>query len=303
MTLPNFIILGAAKAGTTSLYRYLCQHPQIYMSPVKETNFFSLEGHRLDFSGPGDREHIGSFAITEFEAYQALFQAVASERAIGEASPMYLYSRRAPANLARRLPQVKLIAMLRDPAERAFSQYVYFVRDRREPLTDFREALEQCEPRRQSGWEWAWQYVEVGFYGRQLSRYWEMFDARQIRVYLYRDFCHRPDEILRDIYRFLDVDETFAPDVSTRHNVSTLPRSRRLAALCTNPHPAKSLLKQALPERLRQRLKATVTKYNSVRPQLSDEMREYLIEIYREDVLKLQDLIDRDLSHWLRKPR
>jgi len=80
VTMPNFIIIGAAKAGATSLYRYPSQHPQIYMSPVKETNFFSLEGHRLDFSGPGDREHICSFTRTEFKEYQA----VASERAVGD---------------------------------------------------------------------------------------------------------------------------------------------------------------------------------------------------------------------------
>ena len=83
MIKPNFLIIGAAKAGTTSLYAYLKEHPQIYMSPLKETNFFALEGEQPLFQGPGDQEYINNFAITKLEDYGILFQEVANEIAIG----------------------------------------------------------------------------------------------------------------------------------------------------------------------------------------------------------------------------
>ena len=303
MTLPNFMVIGAAKAGTTSLYHYLKQHPQIYMSPVKETNFFSLEGHPLDFSGPGDQTHICSFTTTTIEKYRTLFEAADSERAVGEASPMYLYSERAPANIASYVPKVKLIAMLRDPAQRAFSQYLYFLSDQREPLTDFAQAVAQCEQRRRAGWEWAWQYIDVGFYGRQLSRYFDLFAPGQIRVYIYRDFCRAPIETMQDIYRFLEVDDSFVPDTSTRHNLSKIPRSKRLGRFVAEPNPVEALLKRVLPLEMRRAVMAVVTDWNTARPTLQEDVRRRLIELYREDILRLQDLIHRDVSHWLEMPQ
>ena len=96
MVMPNFLVIGAAKAGTTSVYEYLKQHPQIWMSPLKETNFFALEGETLNFRGPGDQDYINRFSITKIEDYLNLFQGVSNQVAIGEVSPLYLYSPKAP---------------------------------------------------------------------------------------------------------------------------------------------------------------------------------------------------------------
>ncbi len=124
MNKPNFLIIGALKAGTTSLFNYLMQHPQIYMSPVKEPKFFALVGEYLD---PKKREILGK-CVVDIEEYRALFDNVTTEKAIGEASAIYLSSRRAPGRIQHYILNVKLIAILRDPVERAYSHFLHNVR-------------------------------------------------------------------------------------------------------------------------------------------------------------------------------
>ncbi|TCJ15544.1 sulfotransferase, partial [Rubrobacter taiwanensis] len=184
MTLPDFLVIGAGKAGTTSLYYYLRQHPQVYMSPTKETNFFALEGQRVAFRGPGVEERINAWTITELSEYERQFAGVRGERAVGEVCPLYLYSERAAERIKRHVPEVRLIAVLRDPAERAYSSFLMLRRSGREPLEDFAAALEAEDRRVAGGWEYAWHYRRAGYYHEQLSRYYALFDPAQIRVYL-----------------------------------------------------------------------------------------------------------------------
>ena len=177
MTMPNFLVIGAAKSGTTSLYHYLGQHPQVYVSPVKEPNFFALEGEKPDFRAPGSEERINSWSVTDVEAYRALFEGAGEEEALGEASAMYLYSEKAPGRIRHHLPNTKLVAVLRDPVERAYSSFLHLKRNGREPLDDFVEALEAEERRIRDNWEWIWHYKNMGFYHEQLRRYHEAFGA------------------------------------------------------------------------------------------------------------------------------
>ncbi len=189
MTLPNFLIIGAAKSGTTSLYVYLMQHPEIYMSPVKETHFFSFDSESKMTKGPGDPIHK---AITDFNEYQALFDGVTDEKAIGEASTSYLYRPEAPGRIHKILPDAKLIAILRNPADRAFSAYMHVVRDERETAKDFAEALSYEENRKAAGWEPIWHFTSVGHYYEHLKRYYDLFHPDQIKVYLHEDLNDHP---------------------------------------------------------------------------------------------------------------
>lgn len=262
MTLPNFLIIGAAKAGTTSLYRYLDQHPQIYMSPIKEPNFFALEGQPLDFCGPGDAQYIRRFSVTDPDAYEALFAGVRDEVAVGEASALYLYSPAAPVNICHYAPQMKLIAILRHPVERAYSAFLHLLRDEREPLTDFSCALGAEETRVRRGWEHIWHYRRMGFYAEQLWRYYRHFGRDQIRVYRYEELRDEPERLTADIFEFLGVDPSFTPDMSVRHNAPRL-------------EPA-------------------------ARPPLCPKVRRYLLAHYRDPTLELQKLLQQDLGSWLR---
>ncbi|HHP7229388.1 MAG TPA: sulfotransferase [Xenococcaceae cyanobacterium] len=294
--MPNFLIIGAAKAGTTSLYSYLKQHPQIYMSPIKEPRFFALEGEKLDFRGP--TQSINQTSVTTLAEYHQLFQEVTTETAIGEASTVYLSSPKAPERIKHHLPDVKLIAILRDPSERAFSSYTHLVRDGYETLS-FTEAIAAEAIRIEENWQPLWYYQKRGFYYQQLQRYLELFKPEQIKIYLYEDLAIDSAALIQDVTRFLGVDDTFTPD-STRKNVSGIPKNRLLQNLLTKKNPIKSVLKPLLPEPLRQSVLQSLTKSNlGAKPTLSSEMRQKLIAIYREDILKLQDLIHRDLSQWL----
>jgi len=294
---PSFIVIGAAKAGTTSLYRYLGQHPDIFMSPVKEPRFFALEGHPLDFRGPGD-ERVKEKTVTTLEAYRKLFDGVRNERAAGEASVVYLHHEGAPARIAQHVPDVKLIAMVRHPVDRAYSGYLYHRRDGWEPLDRFEDALRE-EPRRlAAGWYYAWGYRDQGFYYRSLSRYFERFDRQRIRIYLYDDFSRDPRAVLADMFRFLEVDDRFEPDVSMRHNPSGQPRSPRIQRFLTRRHPLKEAVKRIIPEDWGHRLISFVMPANLDRPALAPETRAEMIEGYREDTARLEDLIGRDLSAW-----
>jgi hypothetical protein len=297
MTMPNFLIIGAMKAGTTALYSYLKQHPEIYMSPVKEPNFFAFESERLNFSAPQDKKGINRTSITSIDSYRALFLGVTSEKAIGEASHWYLYSPKAPGRIQHHVPKMKLIVVLRDPVERAYSQFLHFIRDGQEPLTDFARALQEEETRIRNNWAFG-RYASRGFYHAQLIRYFDAFDRSQIKIYLYEDFRDDPNGVLPDTFRFLGVNEAFVPEMSVRPNVSGVPNNRALHALLTKPERIKAILKPYLSPKVL-RFARALRDRNLAKPQLAQEERRQMVEVYREDILQLQDLIGRDLSKWL----
>jgi hypothetical protein len=268
------------------------------MSPIKEPKFFAFEGMILDFRGPRD-ENLNRGTITEIEAYRALFRDVSKELAIGEASPIYMYNYRAPERIKHYIPNMKIIAILRNPAERAYSSFIGLIRDGREPLSDFAEALREEETRTSNNWSFFWHYKQRGFYYVQLKRYFDLFKREQIKIYLHEDFRDHPLVVLRDIFRFLDVDDNFAPDVSLKHNVSGIPRNRALHILLAKPNSIKSVLARAIPQGLRSRIRLGLIHRNLVKTPLRSNMRKQLVQDYREDILRLQDLIQRDLSRWL----
>ena len=293
-TLPNFLIIGAAKAGTTALHKYLQQHPQIYMTPTKETNFFAFEGEEIDFRGIGD-EALEEFSITDIDTYQAQFTGVTTESAIGEACPSYLYYPQAASRIKKYIPDVRLIVILRNPVDRAYANFLHTVRDDRESHTDFALALQDEAKRIANNWEWFWHYLQVGFYGKQLQQYYEIFPSSQIKVYLYEDLKANAIALVQDIFRWLKVDDTFVPDMALRPNKSGMPKNKLLHQILTKPNPVKTLLKPLFPAKIRQKIQHQ----NLNTPQLSPEVKEQLLNIYRADILQCQDLINRDLEPWL----
>ncbi len=299
MPLPNFLILGAMKAGTTSLYRYLSQHPQIYMSPVKEPRFFAPESHSATATQTGDRPVKSSF-VGDLDAYRALFDGVTTETAIGEASPIYLYSPNAPGRIRHQLPDVKLIAVLRHPAERAFSHYLHVWQSGREPLNSFADAIAAEDQRIHDNWSSLWHYRQRGFYYQQLKRYFDRFDATQIKICLAEDLRTATTATLADLYRFLGVDDSVKLDVFKKHNTAKqTPKNAWLHQFLTQKNPFKSVLKPLIPTQLRQRVRDRAIASNLVTPQMLPEIHQQLTDGYRDDILQLQTLINRDLSHWL----
>lgn len=301
--LPNFLVIGAGKSGTTSLYHYCKEHPEVYMSPVKEPRFFAFEGQKLDFRGPGDQEMNSRMSsarvITDIKEYEVLFRGVTDEKAVGEASPAYLHNPEAPGRIKKRIPDAKLVAILRNPADRAYSAFLHQVRHGREPCQEFTEALREEGARAQKNWAPNWRYKGIGFYHAHLKRYFETFGPDRIRVYLHEDLKRNPAGTMRDVYRFVGVDDSFRPDTATRHNEAGVLRNGLLRAAVSRSGaliPAVKNALQMLPAETRGRIRKSVFVEP---PPLDPKVRGELLEEYREDILKLQDLIGRDLSGWL----
>lgn len=303
MTMPNFLVIGAAKCGTDSLCDYLGQHPQIYMCPNREPNFFIADGQGdIPYRGPGDREVLKAWDmwVSSLDRYQALFSGVSDEKAIGEGTTWYLYDERAPKLIHHYIPEAKLIAILRNPVDRAYSAYNMLLRDGRETIQDFAQALAAEDERVRAGWEPMWHYRRMGFYYSQLKRYYDTFDAAQIHVVLHDDFNSRPSDVLRELFQFLQVKEQFQPDTSERRNVSLVPKHHAYNRLISGQNPVKAAVKVMLPIELRQRIKSGLVSRNLSKPApLRTDTRHQLIDVFRADILDLQTLINRDLGSWL----
>jgi hypothetical protein len=265
------------------------------MCPIKEPNFFAIEGEKLDLVRPKDgmakrwaRRSFTNGMITDIEAYRALFAGVSDEVVIGEASPLYLITPKAPERIKHHLPNAKLIVILRNPVERAYSAHVLKELYGGEERVGFGQAIRD---------------IYWGLYYTHLKRYFDIFDRAQIRIYLYDNFKTNSVGVLQDIFQFLCVSETFMPDLSVQYNAGGIPRNRVWRAFLIGLGPAKSVLKPLVPTALRP---GAVSLLRSLQgrafvkpPPLDPGARAELIQIYREDILKLQDLIQRDLSAWL----
>jgi len=300
MSLPNFFIIGAAKSGTSSLYMYLKQHPEIYMSPVKEPHFFSFDAQSKLTKGPGDPI---PNAITDFEQYRSLFDGVCDEKAIGEASTSYLYRPEAAHRIHDVLPGAKLIAILRNPAERAFSAYMHVVRDGRETAGSFSEALKLEDARKKDNWDPIWHFTSVGRYYEQLARYYQRFSRDQIKIFLYQELLNRQQALLEESFRFLGVNPNFTPDSSVKFNISGEQKSQVLyklfKSIFNHPNPVRWISRYIIPERWRWKVTNWVRERNLKDNQIPPEKKSELITFYRPEILRLEQLIEKDLSHWL----
>jgi hypothetical protein len=300
MTLPNFIILGAAKSGTSSLWNYLQQHPEIFMSRPKEPNFFVFEGLKLPpDSGPAAPEilyqRLYKETITDFDRYQSLFDKVTDEKAIGEASVRYLYYPQAATQIKKYLPDVKTIALLRNPVDRLYSHYVMNIRHLLEPLP-LLEALAKEEERIANNWGWDWHYVKVGLYYNQIQQYLDIFGKEKVKVVIYDDLRANTLGVVQDIYQYVGVDDTFTPKIDKKTREGYLPKSMTVHRLVETPNPIRTSLEKLLPPQTYRNFIRSVKNLNSgAIPPLSDRLREKLQLIFREDILKLQVLLDREL--------
>jgi len=300
MPFPNFIVIGAARCGTTSLHHYLGQHPQIFMCPVKEPNYFAFDGELGTLRGPGIG-HLIENSVVNRNDYLALFRAVRDETAIGEVSPRYMIAEGCAARIRKNIPAVRLIAILRHPVERAWSGFIGHKKDGWESCEDFRSAF-AAEPSRRAAGQSMGLHFAAGRYADQLEPYFGQFAREQIHVVLYEDLLANPASLVAGLFRFLDVDPDFEVDVSIRHNPSGEFRNRGLRWLWQHSEKFRRNVRGAIPEGLRNRAYRHVTR-NLKRRELPPELRMEFTEYFREDIQRLSSLIDRNLDHWLAPPQ
>jgi Sulfotransferase family len=311
---PNFFIAGAPKAGTTSLYHNLRQHPQIFMSPVKEPSFFASETRVENYVPEVQammRAHMervqlairqGQVAnnetrgiVAEWSDYIQLFEGVTSEKAAGEASVSYLWSKTAPQAIATRIPQAKIILILRHPAERAFSQYLHYVSDGH--IThSFSKHIEACLHSNEVLGPF-YPFLQFGLYAEQVERYFSLFPQEQIRIWLYEDTLKDPQSFLREVFEFLEVDSQFAPNTTKRYQLKPIPRAMGIMQAMRRTRAWKTM-QEHCPAALRPLLKRAVyVPRGTVR--MTPEERRFLVDYYRADVGRLQQMLGQDLAAWM----
>lgn len=304
MTLPNFLIFGVQKAGTTSIYNYLQQHPQVYMSPVKETDFMCRESarkpERLTENEKSQLTRGGRQKILTIEQYEALFDRGGRAIALGEASPNYLFDhQQAVPNIQTYIPDAKLIAVLRNPVERAYSDYLMSVR---QVVGNQKTLSEQIETSAQTSYT-----LLKGLYYEGTKHFIEAFGPEQVKIFLFDDLRQDSAELMREFYDFIGVDSGFQANTKEKKQKAEVPKNQSVNQLLRTKNPlretAAKALRAVMSEESRQKLRSRLISVNSQGKEgipLSNEDRKLLEDYYREDILKLQDLIGRDLSGWFK---
>jgi hypothetical protein len=308
MRLPNFLVIGAPRSGTTTLHYSLGQHPEIFVSPLKETNFFLFDGPQQPPSGiaAADFATMQRRSARTWAQYGALFAgATDAHRAIGEASPAYFVCPEVAARIKARLPAVRLVAILRQPVEQALS--LYMVRQGGSAsgaglIEGFVAAL-AADAARPPGRQDGLALAEYGLYCRHLSAFLEHFARDRTKVMLLEDLERDSVAFFADLFRFLGVDDAFRPDLSQRYNPTGAARSAALHRFLSGSPRLKRWLRGVLPHSAAWRLtrlhhllrSANLRRTESLPPGLR---RELTARFYGHDIEALEALLGRDLAIW-----
>ena len=299
--LPDFLIIGAGKAGTTSLNQYLDQHPEIFMSPRKEPNFFAyMDASVSDFELPEQISYYKESVLT-WNDYFKLFESAKPDQKKGENSNTYLYYPGSAKRIFACIPTVKIIAVLRNPVDRLFSRYMHLAREEQVPT-----AFEACLNRNSIWWQRD-DLVNEGFYYKHLKEYYKLFPEDQIKVILYDDFTKNPFSVIKSIFNFLEVDEDFEPDMDIQFNKSGVIRNKYVKSIFGKRGLLNNQVKKIFPG-LHQWFKNnprvnhiyySILKKILHKPKLPDELRSRIIQdIYFDDVRNLEKLLNADLKNW-----
>ena len=286
-TWPNLFVVGAAKAGTTSLAHYLQQHPDIYVSPFKEPHFFSQIAPTPEFKA--------FFPSVSDEAdYLKLFKSARQETVRCEASTSYLWDERTPARIHARVPDAKIIILLREPVGRAYSHYLNDVREGTEKRPFFEAVVEDYE-QQPKGWGVSHLYTELGFYGEQVERYFSTFSPDNVHIEFFETFIGNPVPALEAIFTFLGVDERIAQEVRLEEkNAFAVPRGGMSRALLASPI-AREVFRVTVPRSLRMFMREKVLLQKSSKPKMDEGARAFLREVYTNEVACLGAITGKEL--------
>jgi hypothetical protein len=301
MAMPDFFIAGVPKAGTTALHAALAQHPALFMSAVKEPKFFLTDGPPPAQGGPGDaktyREHVWRRAD-----YEALFAGAPAGALRGEATPFYLYSREAQRRIRAQIPAARLIVVLRDPVERAHSNWTHLWSAGLDPVGDVVQACAEEDRRIAAGWADFWHYTSLGKYGEQLQDLYSLFPREQVLVFRYRALVDSPAQTLGQICAFLGVREGLLTELP-RENVTAHPdptlRHRAVARTLRAGHTVTATLPGQAGSGVIDHLERILQQDAAPRKPLTWAERQALIPCFETDIRLLESVTGEDFSDWL----
>ncbi|RWQ71092.1 sulfotransferase family protein [Bacillus cereus] len=297
---PNFFIVGSAKSGTTSMYYYLKDHPDIFFSTPKEPSYFSNKFLNYPYSAEDKRsQFFMSYLINNEKEYLKLFESSNCKKAIGEATPNYLYYNESAIEIKKKVPDAKIIILLRNPVERAFSSYMMNVRDLDE-TESFEEALRLEEYRIKQNYHYAWFYKKTGLYYKQVKKFLDTFGKDKVKIVLFDDICRDKKGTLKDVCEFLEVDASYYDDYDFKmFNVSGRPKVKFINYLLRQKNPIRSAVQKILPYHFRHKTTFHILKMNCKKEDMNSSTRKELQNHFNKDIRDLSSLIKKDLSHWL----
>ncbi len=298
---PNLFIVGQMKSGTTALHDFLGQHPQVFMSRVKEPQFFCSDFHLESDQHHGKRLF---FDFREESAYLQLFAKAKVEKAVGESSTNYLYSSVAAEKIHNFNPDAKIIILLREPAEFLYSLHSHYVKFTEENEPDFSTAL-ALETERKQGKYTSPRITSPSFlyysqrvqYYQQVKRFYDRFDSEQIKVIVFEEYKSENDRIYREILEFIEVDPSFTPEYDSI-NVNKEVKYKAINNLVNIPvvkNISRILFSQEFNEFVRDNFVEKLLWHQAPKATMPEKIKYQLMQEYQSEVTKISELLDLDL--------
>ena len=285
----DFFIVGAPKAGTTSLYHYLSEHPQVEMSSQKEPDYFSDKAiHEQGMYYAKNR-------VNTLDKYESLFMQKESV-VYGEASVSYLFYENVAEDIKKYNPNAKIIIMLRNPIERAFSHYLMDYR--LGLISDSFENVLAKKSKHKNAHLFYQQYIEVSKYAKQIQRYLVFFEKDNILFIDYEDFKINVSKTVDQVYNFLHISTEFAADINTKHNTFTMPKNKVIRLIYSFVFLRK-ILTFLFPIYLVKNIRVLLFKSDR-KPELLKETRSLLKRIFNDDIKNLEEVLSKDYSKWIK---
>ena len=276
---PNFFVVGAQRAGSTSLYEFLKQTEDVFVSHIKEPNYFtSIDGTYL--SPP---------PIRDKKKYLSLFKKGEDQKFLGEATPEYLSDIEAPKLIHKVSPNAKIIISLRDPVERAFSSYLMFERLGHMKST-FLNVLNECLEKKNKGLKSPLGLLETGLYYEPVNRYLNIFGPKQIKIIIFEKFIKEPKKTMEEVLEFLDIKSSIDNFKEVIYNKYGVPRGPFLRLLVKDK-TIDRIIERFISASARKFVKENLLMKNKPKPKINLEARKILVDFYKEDVEKLEKLL------------
>ncbi len=285
---PNFFLVGAAKAGTTSIYTYLSQHPDVFFPAIKEPHFFTQVR-------PSPEQHFLIEAISKRSSYLRLYARATSHPIVGDASPSYLWHPEVPYRIRAEVPEAKIAVILRDPVERAYSHYLMDYREGAQSKA-FYQALIDDMSRAEKGWGVSYLYYELGLYAEQVQRYMEAFKPQRVKLLMFEDFRRDPGSVLLELADFLGLDPRpfSAIDTSRKYNSYAAPRNQFLRRVAGAKF-SRILGQHLMPHWLGASIFERFFLRQAPKPAPDPRARELLCSLYEPELDRLEALLGRRL--------
>lgn len=292
MLQPDFLVIGAYKSGTTALHHYLRAHSEIFIPERKEPNYYAFAEESPPFDHPAAGQSVRSASD-----YERLFKTAHSGQKLGEVSPAYLSVPSARERILQLAPKAQLIAVLRNPIERAYSDYMMYRRMGRENEPSFINALLQQDAR-DSATDPTAHYLTTGLYFTQLLPYFECFSAEQLLVKTHEELSQDRESFMKEIFSFIGVNPNATIADQPPSNVSGIPEGQLLRLAFSVRNRFATQLAPIVPSSMKKRVNASMES-RLTREEMSTQARQWLTDHYRSEITQLSELLHRDLSGWL----